>query len=151
MNYLILLIIVYIIFDVYYRLKNQRKFNFLLTHIATTFNYYEKLFVNNKTLKIQDVISSRELVKNEINESNFEKLKSIVVSLDNYYLRLLLALTSSDKYSKEMKDKAIDAVYNLDEKTVFEMLKIAEKENIEEFGEDADKWVKDKYGDKFFS
>ena len=151
MSYIIAIIIIFIIINIFHRIKIQEKNNFLLRHVITALNHYEKVLLKNKSIKQEDIHRSRQISREGLDEKNFEKLKRMVVSLDPHYLSLLQGLIACNKDNDISKELAVDAVYYKNNYSARELLKIIEDDNIKEFKVNEDEWITDKYGKDFFT
>lgn len=85
MEKILILILIIILVDIYYRFRQQTKLNALAMHSAVLVNFYEKILLDKKIITPNDINITRNLIKESMNDKNYEKTKNIVLSIDQDY------------------------------------------------------------------
>jgi len=129
MNYITWIILILIVIDIYYRFRNQTKFNLLTKHIAFVINRYEKILLNKKVITEEDVRNTRNAIKNDLNEQDFLKLKKMVVVHDDTYLPILTDVIRNRKDYKSMLDTLEDTIYMADKQRLNKLENDVHKNN----------------------
>lgn len=124
MAYVLYIIVILIIIDIYYRFKKQKNFNLLTKHLAFVINRYEKILLDKGVITEGDMINTRKAIREEVNEQDFLKLKKMVVAHDDIYLPILTDIIKHSKNSKNMLGQTENVIYMMDK----QKLSILEKE-----------------------
>jgi len=156
MQYIISLVLIFVLIDIYYRFRKTQGNIFLLRFIALLVIRFEKLLLKEKFIDSNEVEYTRNLIREQISDKDFQKLKNIFLSLDPDYHNALVALFGSEtitdkKAQKEKQFSLKDIIFNRQYRRLKNFIKEVEKKNIEEFGQNEDEWVEDKYGKEFFN
>jgi len=118
-----------IIFDISYRFKKQKNFNLLTKHLAFVTNHYEKILLDKKVITENDIINTRNAIREELNESDFLKLKEIVVAHDDISLPIFTNIISNVEDYKNVLDETKNAIYMVDKQKLSRLEKETHKDN----------------------
>ncbi len=118
MNYIILIILILVLIDIYYRFRSQSKFNLLTEHLAFVINRYEKILLNKNIIIEDDVINIRDTIRKNVGEQNFLKLKKMVVVHDDIYFPILTDVIGHGKDNKKMLDDVENAIYMMNRQKI---------------------------------
>lgn len=129
MEYVFYIIVILIIFDISYRFKKQKNFNLLTKHLAFVTNHYEKILLDKKVITENDIINTRNAIREELNESDFLKLKEIVVAHDDISLPIFTNIISNVEDYKNVLDETKNAIYMVDKQKLSRLEKETHKDN----------------------
>lgn len=116
------LFVVFVLLDIYIGLKHQK----VLSHIIITNNYYEKILLLKKIITLKDIAETRQRVREEVGERNYEKIKDIFLHYDYDYINE----AGLDKVDRINKDRIKEFLYHRDySKATKHLIKI-QKEQI---------------------
>ncbi|MCK4635580.1 MAG: hypothetical protein KAT32_01850 [Candidatus Moranbacteria bacterium] len=160
MEYILIIIVIILFFSFKSLQEKVNKNELLLSHVVTSLSYYEKFLLKNNILSQTDIHNARRIIKNNLSEKDFEKLKNLILLTDEDYSELLEVALANSK-ARTLQNSIKDAVYYKNNRDVREILKIIEKNNIEndllKDGEEdhlkhpsADSWINHKYGKNYF-
>jgi len=145
-EYLIFIIIIYLVIDYYSRFKRRKELDLLLKFLTITLNKYEKVLLKHKGIKHEDIWQARMLLRESVGEEDEKKIKEFITSNDPDYLMVLkeLLFENKEKDSDIMRNLIVNAIYYKNNHDIRGVLKIIEKK-------DDDKWITNKYGKDFFT
>jgi len=63
------LILLFIIIDIYYRLKRQKQINGLFFYSSTMSNYYEEILLSKKILSKNELLYKRKYIEEKLKEN----------------------------------------------------------------------------------
>ena len=154
MNYFIIILLVYIIFNINSRLKKQEKASLLLRHVIVSLGHYEKVLLSKKLINQEDIHRARQILEAGLSkdkiEKKFENLKKEIVSYDPQYIELVNSLISKQEDYTTSKELARDAIYYKNNNAVRKVLGIIEADNIKKMKVNEKEWIDNKYGENFF-
>lgn len=127
MTYFLIIIIVYILIDISYRGRRQRKLNYALLHFAHLIDYYETILLTEKIINKNQIQEARRRVLAELEPQQVNQTKDMVVSLDPEYGSAIYqmiekGLNTKSKLFKLKKEIIRDLIYDKNYEAVYKEL-----------------------------
>jgi hypothetical protein len=102
---ILILFIILVAINIQSRLDYRR----ILSHLIITSNYYERILLLKKVISYQDIIKTRQKVKEKLGIKNYERIKEVILEHDDEYLKLLADVVGDKRLSiaKKKREKKI--------------------------------------------